>query len=131
MGANRVTGVLRGKFVLVMEDEYFIADDIARALAETGAQVIGPYGHVQQGLARLRSEPRIDLAVLDINLNGAKVFDLAADLQERGIPFLFATGYGNSHLPERFARVPRWEKPFDIVSLARALASLADSRPTP
>lgn len=128
MGADLVTGVLRGKFVLVMEDEYFIADDIARALTKTGAEVIGPFGHVQQGLARLRTEPAIDLAVLDINLNGAKVFDLAAELQERNIPFLFATGYGNDFLPERFAGVPRWEKPFDIVTLVKAINGLAGDR---
>lgn len=125
MGADIVTGVLRGKFVLVMEDEYFIADDIARALTEAGAEVVGPFGHVQQGMARLAGEPKIDLAVLDINLNGAKVFDLAAALQEKNIPFIFATGYGNGLLPERFEHVPRWEKPFDIASLARALGLLA------
>ncbi|MCO5062903.1 MAG: response regulator [Rhizobiaceae bacterium] len=128
MGADLVTGVLRGKFVLVMEDEYFIADDIARALTDSGAQVVGPFGHVQQGIARLKIDPRIDLAVLDINLNGAKVFDLAAELQEKDIPFIFATGYGNDFLPERFADTPRWEKPFDITSLARTLARLSGAR---
>ncbi len=125
MGADLVTGVLRGKFVLVMEDEYFIADDIARALTESGAEVVGPFGHAEQGITRLRGQPGVDLAVLDINLNGAKVFDLAAELQDRNIPFIFATGYGNGFLPERFERVPRWEKPFDVSSLTRALAALA------
>jgi len=128
MGANRVTGVLRGKFVLVMEDEYFIADDIARALTKTGAEVVGPFGHVQQGIARLKIEPAIDLAILDINLNGTKVFDLAAELQDRHVPFIFATGYGNDFLPDRFAVVPRWEKPFDLTSLAKALEALAGDR---
>ena len=127
MGTDLVTGVLRGKSVLVMEDEYFIADDIARALTEAGANVVGPFGHVQQGLARLRDEPGIDLAVLDINLNGAKVFELAAELQDRAVPFIFATGYGNDFLPDRFAIVPRWEKPFDINSLARVLAMLSNN----
>jgi two-component SAPR family response regulator len=127
MGADLVRGVLRGKFVLVMEDEYFIADDIARALTETGAEVVGPFGHVQQGIARLKAQPKIDFAILDINLNGDKVFDLAAQLQDSGIPFIFATGYGNGFLPERFVRVPRWEKPFDIASLARALAFLSNN----
>jgi len=128
MGTNRVTGVLRGKFVLVMEDEYFIADDIARALTKSGAEVVGPFGHVQQGLARLKTEPSIDLAVLDINLNGAKVFDLAAALQDMNIPFLFATGYGNDFLHERFVRVQRWEKAFDVTSLAKALENLSGDR---
>lgn len=129
MGTDVVTSLLREKFVLVMEDEYFIADDIARALTEAGANVVGPFGHVQQGVARLNAEPRIDLAILDINLNGEKVFDLAAALQENNIPFLFATGYGNDSLPARFAGVARWEKPFDIVSLTRALASLSRNTP--
>ncbi|MBX3596093.1 MAG: response regulator [Rhizobiaceae bacterium] len=128
MGVDLVQGLLREKFVLVMEDEYFIADDIARALTEAGAQVVGPFGHVHQGLDRLKVEPNINLAVLDINLNGTKVFDLAAQLQELGVPFIFATGYGFGHLPEQFAKVPRWEKPFDVSSLANALAALDKSR---
>lgn len=125
MGADILTSTLRGKHVLVMEDEYFIADDIARTLTEAGAIVVGPFAHVERGLTRLGREPAIDVAVLDINLNGTKVFELAGALQDAGIPFVFATGYAGTFLPERFAKVPRWEKPFDLVSLTRALAYLA------
>lgn len=128
MGTNLVTGLLRGKTVLVMEDEYFIADDIALALARIGADVVGPFGHIEHGIARLKQKPKIDLAVLDINLNGAKVFDLAAELQDTDVPFIFATGYGYGFVPERFANVPRWEKPFDIAALVKALGALSENR---
>jgi CheY-like chemotaxis protein len=126
MAVDVVKGILHGKSVLVMEDEYFIADDIARALTALGAQVVGPFGHVDQGLQRLRARPPIDLAILDINLNGTKVFEIADELTVKDIPFIFATGYGSGALPEQYASVPRWEKPFDIASLARALAWLSN-----
>ncbi|WP_372425999.1 response regulator [Salinarimonas chemoclinalis] len=108
--------------ILVVEDEYFIADDLAQALAAEGAEVIGPVGDPREALALIARE-RIDRAVLDINLRGELVFEVASALKARGVPFVFATGYGANVVPSGLGDVPRWEKPFDATSLARFLAT--------
>ncbi|MGP9821897.1 response regulator [Salinarimonas sp. NSM] len=108
--------------VLVVEDEYFIADDLAQALAAEGAEVVGPVGDAREALELIARE-RIDRAVLDINLRGELVFDVASALKARGVPFVFATGYGGNVVPNGLDDVPRWEKPFDATSLARFLAT--------
>lgn len=102
---------LDGLNILVAEDEYMLADDLARALADAGARVLGPTGHMGSATIMAANEPKIDLAVLDINLRGDMVFPLADRLRERGVPLLFATGYDAAIIPERFRSVPRFEKP--------------------
>jgi hypothetical protein len=62
--------------------------------------------------------------VLDINLKDRMVFPVAAALTERGMPFVFATGYDQSAVPAAYQDVPRWEKPFNPHQLATTLASL-------
>ncbi len=79
--------------MLVVEDEYVIADDIARTLGWLGAEVVGPVPDRDEALALLSSGKRIDLAVLDINLHVEVVHPVADALQDRGVPFVFATGY--------------------------------------
>lgn len=96
--------------VLVVEDEYLIADDLARDFASRGATVIGPFATLEGALASL-DERRPDMAVLDINLRGDAVFPLADALTARHVPFVFATGYDEGAIPETFAHVPRYEKP--------------------
>ena len=118
---------LSGCRVLVVEDEYFIADDIARALGRLGAEVVGPVPDRDEALALLSSGERIDLAVLDINLHGEVVHPVADALQGQGVPFVFATGYDQSAVPDRHQDVPRWEKPFDPDALVRALPRLVQS----
>jgi CheY-like chemotaxis protein len=115
---------LSGRRVLVVEDEYFIADDLARALARLGADVVGPVPTRAEAESLLASAERIDLAVLDINLKGETVFPLADLLIERSVPFLFATGYGEATIPDRYRQVPRWEKPFPPEALAQALPAI-------
>ncbi len=107
--------------VLVVEDDYFIADDMARALRSVGAELLGTVPTGEVALALLSSEPRIDIAVLDINLRGQPVFPVAEQLRARNIPFVFATGYDEAAVPPAFSDVPHWEKPFDAHALARML----------
>ncbi|MEX6507374.1 response regulator [Jiella sp. M17.18] len=113
---------LIGHVVLVVEDEYYLADDVAVALNRLGATVIGPVPTVAEARERLARADRIDLAVLDINLQGEAIYPFADDLSDRGIRFVFATGYDTAVLPERFRDTPRWQKPFDPQGLAAALA---------
>ena len=114
--------------VLVVEDEFYIADEMAQALQTLGAEVVGPVPTKDKALALLASEERIDAAILDINLKGQAVYPVADALAERGVPFVFATGYDQAAVPPPYQTVPRWEKPFDPKALAQALPSVMPSR---
>jgi CheY-like chemotaxis protein len=109
--------------VLIVEDEYLLADDMAQALRKFGADVVGPVPSSDQALALLAEEP-VDAAVLDINLKGQMVFPVADVLREQGVPFVFATGYDEAAVPEAYRDVPRWEKPFRPEDLAKALPAI-------
>ena len=115
---------LTGRRVLVVEDEYFLADDLSRALTQLGAEVLGPVATREEAFELLASGERIDLAVLDINLQGESVFPVADTLLEQGVPFLFATGYDQTAIPVQYQQVPRWEKPFAPEALAQALSMI-------
>ncbi|PVE20390.1 hypothetical protein DC522_32625 [Microvirga sp. KLBC 81] len=117
-------GALAQRRVLVAEDEYFIARDIARALRALGAEVVGPVASRDEVQAILATGERLDAAILDINLNGEMVFPVMEALAARGIPVVFATGYDESAVPDRYQAIPRWQKPFDPQALVQALPDL-------
>lgn len=114
---------LAGLRVLVVEDDYFIADEICTTLRNNGAEVLGPSPDVEHGLHVVKSE-HIDCAVLDINLHGSLAFSLAGELRHRGTPSIFTTGYDRSVLPETFSGSVRLEKPIDLTALLRAVRSV-------
>lgn len=112
---------LVGKRVLVVEDEMLVALLLEDMLAQAGCIVIGPFARVRDALAAVKTEVA-DLALLDVNVAGEKVFPVAHALEERGVPFLFLTGYGQDALPRDR---PDWEacsKPFFPEQLAKRLA---------
>lgn len=113
---------LRGRRLLVVEDEYMIAADLARILEDRGVDVIGPAGSIEDALELLVADDRIDGAVLDLNLRGEHAYAIADALRERKVPFIFATGYDAWSIPEAYAQVPRLEKPVDPRALARLLS---------
>jgi DNA-binding response OmpR family regulator len=116
--------VLRGVRILIVEDEYLLADDLNTALSEAGAHVLGPAASVEDATTLIGNEAKIDVAILDVNLRGDMVFPLADALRERGTPFAFATGYDDWALPTRFADAPRIEKPFRSERVADILKLL-------
>jgi DNA-binding NtrC family response regulator len=123
-----VDQVLRGTRILVVEDEYLLADDLNNALADAGAHVVGPAASVEDATALIGNEAVIDAAILDVNLRGDMVFPLADALRARGIPFAFATGYDDWALPSRFADAPRVEKPFKSERVADILRPLLQNK---
>jgi len=116
--------ILKGRRILVVEDEYLLADDLSRMLADAGAEVLGPVPSVREALVLIDAAPPIDGAVLDVNLRGEMVFPVAHSLQDRGIPFAFATGYDAWALPEQFSTSPRMDKPLKMDALIALLEPL-------
>lgn len=121
---SELTAPLEGRRVLVVEDEFFVADDLDRALSELGAEVLGPVPTVEEALEALSASAPVDLVVLDINLKGQSGFVVADALMRNSVPFVFATGYDGDYLPERFRDVPQWNKPFSPAALAVHVALL-------
>ncbi|HET8554616.1 MAG TPA: response regulator [Rhodanobacteraceae bacterium] len=112
---------LSGRRILVVEDEYFIAQQIAGSLTDAGVEVVGPVATLENALLAIDRHAQLDAAVLDINLRGEKVFPVADALAARGIPFVFATSYDQAVIPERFAGVMRCDKPPSLTDLQGAL----------
>ena len=112
-----------GRRILVVEDEYLVAEDVRRWLQGQGAEVIGPASRVARAHSLIASE-RIDAAVLDVHVAGELVFPAADALHERRIPFLFMSGFGRSIVPRRFSHVQLLEKPLSVETLLQALTGL-------
>ena len=119
---------LRGKLILVAEDEYMLAAEITTELMRDGAIVVGPAGSLDQTLALINSAAHLDAAVLDVNLHGDYVFAAADILAERRIPFILATGYDQSAIPSRFDTAYRCEKPAPEGEISRALRMVLGER---
>ena len=120
---------LAGKRILLVEDEAMIAVMVEQMLGELGAEVVGVASNLDQALA-LCATVVCDAAVLDVNLGGAAVFPAAEVLARRGIPVVFATGYGHGVIgPQHLCHVI--EKPYTRDRLARALAAALPSQLLP
>src|ERR1700709_523125 len=79
--------------ILIIEDEVLVAMYLEELLTEMGHQVAGPAARINDAL-ELAREAAFDFAVLDVNLAGVPSFPVADVLRQRGIPFVFVTGYG-------------------------------------
>lgn len=113
--------------MLVVEDEALVAMLIEDMLTELGYEVLGPAMRLEPALKMARDET-FDLAILDVNLANEQSFPIAQLLQERGIPFFFATGYGLRGLDERFRTVMTLQKPFESHQLADAISIVLSNR---
>ena len=109
--------------VLVVEDDVMISMLIEDMLTDLGCRIVGPAARSQEALALLR-DIEIDCAILDINLGGDPVNPVADLLRERGVPFAFATGYGEGGLRDIDRDVSILQKPFGQAQLVQTLRSL-------
>jgi DNA-binding response OmpR family regulator len=116
------TGNLRR--ALVVEDEVMVAMYVEDLLTELGFEVIGIATGLDQAIPLAR-EAEFDFAVLDINLAGEMSFPVADVLRERGIPFLFASGYGSKGLIDDYRTATRIQKPFRSSDLAKAIERIS------
>lgn len=111
---------LQDRRVLIVEDEYMIAEAMSRGLRRAGATVLGPVANVASALALLREED-VDSAVLDINLGDQKVYPVVDALLAKGARCVFATGNDPLDIPDTYASMRRCEKPVDTDCLVQAL----------
>ena len=116
---------LSGRNVLIVEDEYFIATDLQRALAAAGATVVGPAGNVADGL-KLAQSQTIHAAILDVNLDGDRSYALADELRRTQIPYMFLTGYDGWSLAPEHRDAPRLAKPFSDTAVIEMLTQICD-----
>jgi CheY-like chemotaxis protein len=109
-----------GLQILVVEDESMVAMMIEDMLEDLGHHVVATVGRMPDA-SELVLSAGADLAILDVNLNGAETYPLAASLASRKIPVIFATGYGSLGIKPEWSSVPVLQKPFESRELAEAI----------
>jgi DNA-binding response OmpR family regulator len=113
-----------GSKILVVEDNYLLAEVVCDFVTECGMEPVGPASGLETGLVYARETP-IDGAVLDINLDGRLSFPICEVLRDRGIPFAFLTGCSNLALvPPEFRHAPLIAKPFEPREMKSALEGM-------
>lgn len=116
-----VADALQGRRILIVEDDCVTAMDLAETLSTAGAEIVGPAGTIEAAFELLRPRPALDIALLDVEVEGANVFAVADELVKRAVPIVFTTGYERSEIPVRFSRARHCEKPIGIAAIAQAL----------
>ncbi len=111
-----------GGSVFLVEDEVMIRMMVADMLEELGYSIAAEAGEINEAI-RLAQNAEFDLAILDVNVNGKVISPVAELIQARNRPFIFATGYGSSGLPEEYRDRPALQKPFQLETLARLIDS--------
>ena len=112
---------LSNRKVLVVEDEMMIAMLIEDMLDEFGCKLVGPATNVPRALELIGKE-KVDVAVLDLNLDGKDTYAIADALRQKNVPFIFATGYGSTGMRPEYGDRPVLQKPFQAKDLEIALA---------
>jgi PAS domain S-box-containing protein len=113
---------IEGLKVLIVEDALLLALELEAGLAEAGAEIVGSAGDLEE--AQRMTGLDIDAAVLDANLNGESVQPVADALAARGVPFVFATGYGDDKIMPQNFTAPVIRKPYDVTQVVAALAEV-------
>lgn len=113
--------------ILIVEDEMLVAMNIEDMLADLGHDVAGIASRLDAGLDLARTGG-FDIAMLDVNLAGDLSFPIADILAERGIPYLFATGYGRKGVSDDYGAAPVLQKPFRARDLEEAIDTLMETR---
>jgi len=123
-----IESIPHGTRVLVAEDELLVGMLIEDILADAGCVVTGPFSTLTDALAAA-ARAEIDIAVLDVNVRGEKIYPVAECLKARGIPFFLLTGYGRDGVPAEHPDWPACDKPFKTEELVRMIAEGLVRRP--
>lgn len=115
---------LSGRRILVVEDNFMLADELCRDLEKAGAVVVGPAPSIIHALDLVKADRKIDAALLDVNLGGEMAYPVAEALVVRSVPFIFTSGFDDSVLAEHYALMPRCQKPTDFDLIVQELATI-------
>jgi DNA-binding NtrC family response regulator len=110
-----------GARVLIVEDEYLIADDLARSLREAGGVPVGPVNNIAEAEELVRRRD-VDAAIVDLNLRGTMASEFVRRLANADLPCLIVSGYGGDAVPESLSGIARLEKPVSPAAVISALA---------
>ena len=124
-----MTNPLSGLNVLIVEDVLLVADEVAHMNQSLGCNPLGPVARVDQALDIIRNTSHLDGVLLDVNLGADTGYPIAEELQERGIPYIFMTGYDSNYLAEGYRGSANMQKPFTIEELQRIMAQVFASQP--
>lgn len=116
---------LQGLNVFVVEDEALVALNLEDMLDELGCSVIGPAMRLGKAREMIDGGVDADVAILDVNIAGEPVFPIAEQLASRGIPIIFATGYGQAGLPTTWHGNPILQKPYTLEEVSGSLEKVA------
>lgn len=117
-----------GSRAFVVEDETLVLFSLEDVLTDLGCEVVAQAMRIDQAVTTASTLGPVDVAILDVNIGGKPVFPVAQILKERGVPLVFATGYGREGLP------PEWQdhavivKPYSVQDIERALTPLLVGR---
>jgi CheY-like chemotaxis protein len=106
---------------LIVEDEFLVRMMLEDFLQSLGCNVVAAASTLSEAL-RLAQTAEIDLAVLDVNLNGSYIYPAAALLKSRNVPIVFATGYGREGLADEWQVYPVLQKPYGETQLQTAIS---------
>jgi CheY-like chemotaxis protein len=109
-----------GGSVFLVEDEVMIRMMVADMLEELGYRIAAECGEIGEAM-KLAQHAEFDIAILDVNVNGKVISPVAELIKARNRPFIFATGYGSSGLPEEYRDRPTLQKPFQLETLAKMI----------
>ena len=113
--------------ILLLDDEPLISMMVGDWLSELGYEVVGPADSVQSALGLIDGTASIDGAILDVSLQNEECYSVADALQDRGVPFVFATGHGADGVAARFKGTLVLSKPFDFEAVKIMMAKLLDN----
>lgn len=125
-----MTRLLKGRHILVVEDEMMILIMIENMLAELGCENVSSAATIDQALSCLRTQA-FDAACIDVNLEGIESYPVADALAARGVPFAFSTGYSDRRLAERHSGRPVLTKPYRFGRFAKVIADLVSEGAPP
>jgi CheY-like chemotaxis protein len=123
--ATQLQSTTPAKRILVVEDELMIRMLLEDMLGELGYTVAAEAARIEEALEAAKNAD-FDIAILDVNLNGQPISPVADALVARGMPFVFATGYGERGLPEPYRDRPTLKKPFQMDGLKQMLQTALD-----
>lgn len=117
---NPFSRMLSGKRLLIVEDGYFLADEVRRKLQILGATVIGPVSDIEHAVDLVEAD-EADAAILDLHLAAERAFALVERLEKRKFPYIFAIGREHQGVATGFSGFVLCERPAAIEHIAEAL----------